>query len=325
MRSSLALVIFASLAACGGKGTGGGGGGGGMPDASTLGTPAFDIISPDIMLMPGQEVTYCYYFHTPNTATLAVDKWVSDMTPGSHHMILFTGGPAHADGLDTTNSCGLGTSAQNPAVWVYASQVPHQEQDLPADDGGGKPLAQAIAPNTQGAFQMHYLNTTDNALTAHVELKAYALAAGAAFTETDAFITYNNSISIPPGATNVTASATCAVPTQKFWTISTHDHKQGIHTDVMDGASVVFQSTDWEHPGAQLWNTSPFYTFSGGKLTWECTYDNTGSNSSITVVSGPSAQTNEMCMAVGYFFPATGPKFCLYDTQIPTADHCYCQ
>jgi hypothetical protein len=44
-------------------------------------------------------------------------------------------------------------------------------------------------------------------------------------------------------------------------------------------------------------------------LTWTCTYDNTGSNKGMTVVAGPSALTNEMCMATGYFFPATGPKF----------------
>ncbi len=321
MRSSLAFVLL--VAAC--SSSKGGGGGGGVDAADPNGTPAFDITSTDITLNPGQEVTYCYYFHTPNTVALPIDKWVSDMTPGSHHMILFTGGPSHADGLDMTNSCGLGTSTTNVAKWVYASQTSHQEQDLPADDGTGKPLAQLIEPNTEAAFQMHYLNTTDTPLTAHVELKAYALATGAAYTQTDAYITYNQSISIPPGATNYTVSATCTVPTQSFWTVSTHDHKQGIHTDIKDGATTVFQSTDWEHPGAQVWNSSPFYSFSGGTLTWECTYNNTGSNSTTTVTAGPSAQTNEMCMAVGYFFPATGPQFCLYDDQIPTADHCYCQ
>src|SRR5438132_2795912 len=106
MRISLALVVF--VAACGSSGTGGGGGGGGGggPDAADPnGTPVFDITSTDIMLQPGQEVTYCYFFHTPNTAAVAVNKWVADMTPGSHHMIFFTGGAAHADGLDMTGSC----------------------------------------------------------------------------------------------------------------------------------------------------------------------------------------------------------------------------
>ena len=58
----------------------------------------------------------------------------------------------------------------------------------------------------------------------------------------------------------------------------------------------------------------PFYTFTSGTLTYECTYTNNGDNANSTIVSGPSAQTNEMCMGVGYFFPATGPRFCLNST-----------
>jgi hypothetical protein len=264
------------------------------------------------MLQPGQEVTYCYYFHTPNTATVAVNKWVSQLALGSHHMIMFLnpGGSQPADGTIDQN-CGLGSgSAGNLPVWTYATQTQNQEEDLPADDGTGKPLAQNIAPNSAGYFQMHYLNATPNMLTAQVDLKAYALPAGTAYTQTEAYVTYNNDISIGPGATNVVATASCPLPTGvKFWTMSTHSHKQSIATTVLDGNTSIFSSTDWEHPGAQTWATSPFYTFTATQLTWKCTYDNTGSNAGSTVVAGPSAQTNEMCMATGYFFPATAPKF----------------
>ena len=275
------------------------------------GTPAFEAQSTDIQLAPGQEVTYCYYFHTSNTTPVAINKWVSDMTPGSHHMIFFTGGN-HADGLDMSNDCGLGTgtNVNNTPIWEYASQQPHQEVDLPADDGNGKPLAQLIQPNTPGQIQMHYLNATDQTLTAHVHLAAYALPTNAAYTQTDAYITYNQDISIPPNAMNLAISASCPVPSGvKFWSMSTHSHKQSVGTQVMDGTNMIFQSTDWEHPGQKVWDSNPFYTFTQPNLTWTCTYTNTGDNSTRTVTAGPSAQTNEMCMAVGYFFPSTGPKF----------------
>ena len=309
MRASLALVLVTILAACGsGNGMGGGGGGGG--DSGVTGDSlAFEATSPDITLTPGQEVTYCYYFHTSNTQPAPVDKWESDMTPGSHHLILFIGGASHADGLDMTNSCGLGTSASgtNPPIWVYASQVPQQTEQIPADDGNGKPLAQMIQPNSEAAIQMHYLNVSDQTITAHVHVAAYALPATTTFTETDAYITYNQDIAIPGGATNYPVSASCNLPQGvKFWTMSTHSHKQSVHTIVKDGTSTVFESTDWEHPGQQLWSTSPFYTFSQPQLTWECDYTNPGST---TIVAGASAVKNEMCMAVGYFFPATGPYF----------------
>ena len=325
MRISIALVLCAALAACGSSSGPSNPG----PDGSMMGSgsAAIDQTSSDITLMPGQEVTYCWYFHTTNTSPVVINKWVSDMTPGSHHLILFTGGPAHADGLDMTNSCGLGTSATNPAVWVYASQIPHQEMDLPADDGTGKPLGQVIKPNTQGAIQMHYLNASDTTITAHVHLQGFAMPAGAAYTETDAYITYNQDISIPPGATNFKVSATCALPANaKFWTVSTHEHKQGIGAEVLDGTTQVFAATDWEHPGSKDWMTSPFYTFASPSLSWDCTYNNTGSNAANTVVAGPSAATNEMCMAVGYFFipstGSTGPFFGL-NVNVNGADQCF--
>ncbi|HUJ63254.1 MAG TPA: hypothetical protein VLX92_32370 [Kofleriaceae bacterium] len=326
MRHSIALVlVIAAVAACGKSSkTPGGDDDDGMPDASgPLGTPAFSIVTPDITLTPGEEVTYCYYFHTTNTTDIAVNKWTSLMNVGSHHLILFLGGDAHADGLDTTNSCGLGTggSIQNSPVWVYASQVvgSEQELDLPADDGNGKPLAEKIPANSEAALQMHYLNSSDNTETAHDELAAYALPSGAAYTETDAYITYNQDINIPANATNVTVTASCPVPSGvKFWEMSTHSHKQSVTTTVSDGSSAIVQSSDWEHPTVQIWGTTPFYTFTNSNLTWSCNYNNNApppyepngtSNADTTVVAGPSAATNEMCMAVGYFFPATGPEF----------------
>jgi hypothetical protein len=296
---------------------------GGNPDGNTAsdadsnGTPAFAVTSPDVTLQPGQEVTYCYYFHTSNTSEVAINKFVSDLAPGSHHMIFFQnpGGTQPADGTIDTNNCGIapsGSSGGGFPVWTYSTQTPHNELDLPADDGGGKPLAETIAPNTPAYLQLHYLNSGDTVLTAHAELSAYALAASAQYTATYAFVTYNGNISVGPGASGVVESQTCSPvsTTAKFWLMSTHSHKQSVHTDVMDGSSVVFSSDDWSDPGATKWD-SPFYSFASGTLTYECTYDNTTPpNSETTIHSGPSASTDEMCMASGYYFPATSATFC---------------
>jgi len=283
------------------------------PDAS-VGGPArgFRVVSPDIRIEAHQEITYCYYFKTPNTEELAIHSWASEMTPGSHHMIMYTtateGMPA---GTISSSGCG-GFGATNVPSWTYAAQTPTATVTLPDNDGGGKPLAQRIAPATPAYFQMHYLNSTDDAIMAHVTLDAFALEANTTYTLTSPFITYNSQISIGPGATNDVETQTCNVPTGfKFWSMSTHAHKQAIKTAVKDGGTVVFESYDWEHPGGRTWMTTPFYTFASGQLTYECTYNNTMDNSGSTIVSGPSADTNEMCMAVGYYFPATKTMFCL--------------
>lgn len=338
MRKSFGLCFaFVSLMACGTDGTDpmGGDDGSGSGSGSDIDPPArgFQIQSADITIDPGQEITYCYYFRTPNTEPMAIHKWQSVMTPGSHHMIMFTTSTdLMPPGTFSASNCGFGGSGSlsSRPVWTYAAQTAQNEITLPADDGEGKPLAQVIQPNTAGFFQMHYLNATDAAIQVHVTLNAEALEANAAYTSTAAYITYNAGLSIQPtqttgGVPTVAnggiAAKTCSTPANtKFWLMSTHAHKQAVKTEVRNGmpasTNVAFTSENWEHPGAQTWMAAPFYTFSDAsgpnKLTYECTYVN---NTSRTITSGDSAQTDEMCMATGYMFPATAPTFCVCAQQ----------
>jgi hypothetical protein len=285
------------------------------PDGNTgsnTGTTAFEIKSTDILLPAGAEFTKCFYFHTPNTDTVAINKWVSDMTPGSHHMIMFLTPNASSPPADGTidENCGLGAgggTTTNVPQWTYAAAVPHYEVDMPGDDGAGKPLAQNIPAHTAGYFQMHYLNASDTDEMVHVDLKAYGLDSGVAYTQTDAWVTYVYNFSIPGNSTGYQVSGSCpTVPNTKFWTVSSHTHKQGKEVTIKDGTSMVYDNTDWEHPIVKDWMTSPFYTFSANKASWTCTYDNASANA---INEGPSAATNEMCMMTGYYFPASGPKF----------------
>jgi len=289
------------------------------PDASTGDPPpparGFQLKSPDITIPAGAEQTYCWYFQTPNTETLAIKKWLSHMTPGSHHMIMYTTSQANAEhpvgSPPTRDRCGVGTaSASNVPIWTYSAQNADQELPMPTDDGTGMPVGQEIAAGQYGYLEMHYNNKTDQDLVAHVTLNGEAYEAGTAYTKTAAYVTYNGSLSIPPGTS--TATQMCDVPaTAKFWTLSTHAHKRATKTEVKDGAEMKFMSTDWEHPGAAAWNPG-FNSFATGKLTYSCTYFNeTNSN----IQDGDSADTNEMCMAVGYFFPATKPTIC-YDSFV---------
>src|SRR5512138_30952 len=226
MRSTLfalsGSVALAFTGACGGMDTGGG------DDDIVESTASFEIHSSDITLQPGDEFTKCYYFTYPNADKLAIAKWVSDLSPGSHHMIMFRSltGDQPADG--TVDDCNGGV-----AIPMYGTQVQHQELDFPDDDGFGKPLAQELQSGTKGYFQMHYFNSTDAPITAHVSIQAFALVPEIAehvgnYTRTDLFATYNNDIAIPPHAMNLEVSATCPTIDANFWQMSTHSHKQSV-------------------------------------------------------------------------------------------------
>ena len=322
---SLASLTFASVltAGCGGGTPAGspdapGAGDAGAPDGE-LPVPAegFQVRTPDIEIQPGQEITYCYYFHTPNTAPTVVKSWQSRMTPGSHHMILyFTSAADMPDGtLDPSGNCGTASSLADLPVWTYLAQSADNEADMPSDDGTGKPVGMAVPANQPAVMQMHYLNTTEAPLTVHVTLDANGYPAGTAYTPAAAFVTYNTKIDIPAGSgQTATAQGSCDVsPSAKFFTLSTHSHKQAVETQVHDGAAMVLDSLDWEHPAVMTWGASPFFSFASGKLTYQCDYVNQGD---AEIKTGPSAQTNEMCMAIGYQFPATTSKLCLNSTVV---------
>jgi Copper type II ascorbate-dependent monooxygenase, C-terminal domain len=314
LRFALALAL-APAAACGGGGTGTPGDDTVTPDAPPFTGRGFQLISPDIVLQHNEQVTRCFGFKTSNTETLAINHWKSKMTVGSHHMIMFlTNTEEVPAGTVTPGDCGFGGS--NPPTWTYAAQTEEAEMALPIDDGGGKPLAQSVGPGSFGYIQMHYLNATDNPMTVHVELTAEALDAGVPFTQTAAFITYNDMINIPANAVDFPQTQTCNTPPgAKFWLMSTHAHKQAVHTSVADGSTMMFQSDDWEHPGAATFMTpDKFFTFAGGKVTYECRYTNPNPS---PIVDGNDAALQEMCMATGYYFPATRPRFCLDSFLVP--------
>ncbi len=331
MRHSLgfAFVLVTALAACKGGDTGGGGGDDTVgPDASVIDPPpptrGFQIISPEITITAGQEITYCYYFKMPNTENMVIKKWTSQMTTGSHHMILFgTQSEVQPAGTVSATQCGIGgSSATNIPSWLFAAATEHAELALPTDDGAGKPLGQDITAGQPAYIQMHYVNATDADMKVHVSINAEAYAAGAAYTKTAPYITFNGNINIPAGAVGDVETQTCTTPAgAKFWQMATHAHKQAVKTEVKNGmptsTDIIYTSTDWEHPMSKLWMATPFFTFTGDKLTFSCTYNNTGSNASRVIRTGDSAQTDEMCMATGYYFPATKSQICYNGFIVP--------
>ncbi len=332
MRSlGFGLVLGLALpfaAACGASDTGTGDDT--SPDAAVEPTTrGFQVVSPEITIPAGKEITYCYYFKTPNTEDMVIKKWVSKMSPGSHHMIMFTTqSEVKPAGTISDTECGVaGASPTNLPAWIFAAQTAEASLTLPTDDGNGKPLGQEIKAGSPAYIQMHYLNATDADIKVHVQINAEAYDVGAPYTATAPYITFNNQINIDKNLTKDpsiidTETLTCATPPgTKFWLLSTHAHKQAVKTEIKNGmpasTEVAFTSTDWEHPGQKEIMTTPFYSFSGDKLTYSCSYANVGSNYDRIVKTGDSAQFDEMCMATGYYFPATKSRICFNNYLLP--------
>ena len=278
-------------------------------------TPGFQIATPAFELQPGEETTTCYYFRTPNTEPLGVNRLVSELAPGTAQMIVFLTVDEQGDPVDrqppgtlSATGCGVGGSLTLPH-WLYSAQTAAAQFELPADDGAGSPVAMEIPPSSAGFVLMHNFNATEGVVQGGVTVQAEALAIGTPFTETATFVTYDDDISIAPQSVGQEASLTCTVPADaSFWWMSIHTHRNSTLTEILHGTTTLFESTDWENPGAQVWPSAPFFSFAPDDLlTQRCTYNNPTNQ---TITSGDSYVTDEHCMAITYFFPATRPLWC---------------
>jgi len=264
-------------------------------------------------VQPNQEIFPNFCVTIPKD--IQVGGFQSLMSEGSsHHFILYKGGTGGG------SACTLGAND-----WMYASSTPGQviTENWPANVG------LSVPNGTQLILNMHFINP--GTTVSYPKIKVNLLFAKNVMYQAGTMVSFNSQINIP-GATAAgpgmqTVSGTCTAPAgAKFFTMSTHTHKHataawveyvhgGTTTEIVHtGATSTYPAdqepgsgTDWEHPGVGLWTAPNFLTVSSGdSFKYHCSYTNTASTS---VTVGETAASNEMCMAIGYYFPA-GSAFC---------------
>jgi len=294
------------------------------PDCSSIGRigcPGFTIETPAQEIAPGEEVTFCYYFRTPNVAAIGIGRFASTFDPVIADVVVYTtfdsmDQPKDLQPPGTMASSGCGSFGPDRTDRIYSTHEPVESLRMPDDDGAGNPVALELLANAAGFIRMHYLNTTDAPIiAAPVRLSANGLATGVAYTKTATFTTFKGSFSVPPLSVS-SVSDSCVVPDSvKFWWFSTHTHRHATLAKAGKGAQTIVTTTDWEHPAIAKLSTSPFYPFAMGEtLTYACDYAN---DTAATITAGESYQTDENCSAIGYFFPAVKARFCYDHTVLP--------
>jgi hypothetical protein len=274
--------------------------------ASDLAPPAsadgFQIALPAnaVTIQPGQESYYCYYKVIPGGQAINVGAFQSWMTSGaSHHFITYTG--TGTDGALTGGAANTAVACNPSANWVYATSTSGQVIELKFPDGVGLPMP----ANQVLILNMHFLNPGSTAISPAVKLNVL-YAKNLKYTA-QAMVSFNSGIYVAPGGSQ-TVRGTCTPPAgSKFFAYTTHAHKHATELDVnyvSGGVTTnIVKSLQWDAPNVALWNAPNFLTIKAGdQLTYSCSYTNTGTTA---VTVGETAATNEMCMSIGYFFPAT--------------------
>jgi hypothetical protein len=277
-----------------------------------------EVNTPEIVVQPGETGVVCYHFLFPIGSTRGVRRWSSTLGENVHHMVLYTSHDANWAPIPhqpprtlTASDCGL-VSAPSPLGWQYVAHDPTQELAMPDDDGNGQPLAMEFVARQPMLLVLYLPNPTSEPIRGSAILRADLLPPDAPYTRTATYLSFNANIAIPPMSLGSSVSATCAAPVgASFWHLSTRTHRRGTLSELRDDATTLVSSSDWENPAVTQFTAPAFHVFSPAGMTYRCTYDNPDN---VLVQPGDDPSTQEVCMGIGYFFPATRPTLCVTST-----------
>jgi hypothetical protein len=286
----------------GGSGAGVGGGGVGGSAAGTSGAsggPATDppgtvtITTDPFVLQPGSEVHKCQNFDNPfGNQDVAIQRIVSDMAKGSHHLHLYNltvGTGRTLEDCDVSDFHAL----------VHAAGSPHAETQYPAG------MARKIRGSKGLRMQLHYLNTGREPLTAQASIKLSPVDASTVTKWVAQLYLNRVYLSVPPGAGR-TITTTCSIPSV-YGPISligagSHMHMRGVHFVANTNKGVkLIETEEWDEPPGVTYDP-PIVMNPGDAVTWTCTYDN---ETAQPITFGPSAAKNEMCIYIASYYSSS--------------------
>lgn len=288
---SIRLLSLVALAGCGGSALSDG------PDLGSASTPDLATVAgvndrvlelPRFTLQPGEEKILCAYV-PPDGVERYVNRFLTDMTPGSHHLIVYRvpadGGPARGP-----EPCSNGL----PIGMLPGAQEPHTELPLPPG------IAYKVGAGEGLYFQMHYINATPAPITAAVNYRMGTIAREAVRELAGELFYSMWNLKVPTGKS--TQEQTCKAPHDLNLMLATgHMHKHGLTFDAWVNNQPVYHTSDWDAPKWAAYEHPGFQVKQGDPIRWACAYDN---QTGAVLKFGDSADKNEMCIFVGLYWPA---------------------
>jgi hypothetical protein len=158
----------------------------------------------------------------------------------------------------------------------------------------------ALIPGAQGIrIQAHYLNASPNTLNPSVKVILHKAQPGTITQHAGVYFMLNPDVTTAPMSTR-TVTKSCSLPFAANLIYATgHMHQHATDFTATTNNTVFYQTSDWAQ--APTRTLSPALQVAAGQMiTWSCTFNNMTSS---TLVFGESAQTNEMCILSGQYYP----------------------
>ncbi|MCA9648025.1 MAG: hypothetical protein KC492_45345 [Myxococcales bacterium] len=268
---------------------------------------------------PGEEVEHCKFIQMPASG-LNVNRTETRFTSGSHHVLLYrtqyTSIPTQKqDGtqVDTSDVFDCSDGATNG--WDVLDVIGGSQN---AEGGTFSEfpdnVAMRVEPNTVLMINAHYINTTQKPIEPLVKINLETIPDSQVEHEGGILFYYNIFIRAN-GMAKSQARMRCAVPNDiTLLNAQSHMHARGVDYSaeiLQEGkeAQPLYQNDRWENVPVKTWD-SGLAIQGGSQIDYRCHYDNPEER---TAWQGPRT-TDEMCMFIGAYYPATpGASFCSYD------------
>ncbi|MBK8257274.1 MAG: hypothetical protein IPK82_31945 [Polyangiaceae bacterium] len=310
-----------------GQPNGGGGAGGTVATSSggggTAPVPGSQSISfGPVTLDPGVENTQCIQARLANIEQLRVHQIHNQLSPGSHHMIVYR--TADTEEKLTPYDCQPFVDTLDPTKGSPLMVTQKHDELLTLPDN----VAFTLQPNQMIRLEVHFINATSEPLEMKATSDFIPIAEADYKYEADFIFLGNPDINIPAMSTHTLGPV--FLPLGKllpdiadkatFFAITGHTHQWGknvkvsVVKDAADPGTSVYDVPDWswEEP-ATVQHQPGFSIPPDGGFKFSCEWDNKSAQS---VGFGESAN-DEMCFFWAYYYPSVGSYVCAHSEQAP--------
>jgi hypothetical protein len=247
---------------------------------------------------PSTEIVDCHVFTLDNADPVEVDRLQVNFPSGSHHVHIYR----HMDTAmereeDRVYDCSKGLDWTKWSLLIGA-QTKAMDWTLP--QGVTIPLE----PHQQLLAQVHWLNTTDEAITGEVDLDFHTTE----YSEQHLGVVFgvNKRVNVAP-ASRVRVQDWCQMPEgANLIAMMGHFHERGTEYRVTERqkgettGQVIYESPNEAAFEFKTWN--PMHKVaSGAGFEYGCTFTN---SSGSPIGWGPDTKTQEHCNMTAYYAPA---------------------
>lgn len=255
-------------------------------------------------IAPGADVTYCSYLDYNTSKLMDVIGYKGMQSAGGHHNILYA--------VSKTQTPNTHVCTEDDMLNVHYLGGGGTDATIKADDLPPG-IVFRVQKDTQLMIVSHWINATDQTISGQTAYNVSVEDPKPESAPADLFTIVNTMFQVSTGTSTVHSE--CTLPQDMtLFMLGPHAHEHATHMTLTkksgaDGTMTTIQDIPWspsevfDTPLVKFTKDAPFKFAAGDTYGVDCTYENTTG----ATIPFPS----EMCVAYGYYFPATKEIDCV--------------